>query len=69
MQLDQRLLQAIHVIVHNKWLKASWQRLQYHIGGEIVIEGKTQSLQALNVTNHLAYMRADRSTFGKLATK
>ena len=48
MQLGQRLLQAIHVIVHNKWLKASRQRLQYHIGGKIVIEGKTQSLQARN---------------------
>ena len=41
MQLGQRLVQAIHVIVHNKWLKASYQRLQYHIGGKIVIEGKT----------------------------
>jgi len=59
----------MHVIVQDERLKASRQGLQYHIGGEIVIEGKTQPLQALNVPNHLNHMRADWSTFCKLATK
>ncbi len=69
MQLGQCLVQAIHVIAHCERLKTSWQRLQYHINGKLIIEGSAQSLQALNVTNHLDYMRADRSAFSKLSTK
>ena len=57
MQLTQCFLHAVHMKVHNELLVARRERLENNIYSQISIEGRTQSLQALYVTNHFDHMR------------
>ena len=47
------------MVLHNELVIARREQLENHIYSQISIEGRTKSLQALNVTNHLDHMRTN----------